>query len=155
MKEARLICIGKIKTGCWREACERYLCLLRNFRKLEITELRDGPTALDPKKRILQEGERVLASLKAGDFAIALSENGKNLSSRQFAGFLRNCDEKAQKRPTFIVGGPYGLSAPVLAAADFCLSLSNMTFPHELARVLALEQIYRAESILRNTPYHH
>lgn len=101
------------------------------------------------------EGKRILQALEPGDYCIAVDERGKMLPSVQFAHLLRNCEEKILKRPTFIVGGPYGLAADVLARSDIVLALSPMTFPHELARVLLLEQLYRAENILRGTPYHH
>lgn len=155
VKAARIICIGKIRTAYWKDACSHYLKLLRNFRNIEITELRDAQGSLNWMERNEIEGARILSSLRESDLSIALSENGKILDSFQFAALLKNCDEHLQKRPTFIIGGPYGLSQAIFFACNEKISLSAMTFPHELARVLLLEQLFRAESILRNTPYHH
>lgn len=109
----------------------------------------------DIKERNHQEGVRILASLKQSDLPIALDAAGAAFTSREFAQFLAACDLSLRKRPAFIIGGPYGLAPEVLAACAQRISLSAMTFPHELARVLLLEQIYRAETILRNFPYHH
>lgn len=155
MKACRIICIGKIRTPFWKDALAHYQKLLAPFRALEISELRDSSGDLPIASRKGQEGSQILASLKNTDFPIALHETGKMLSSPQLARLLTDCDERQMKRPAFIIGGPFGLSAEVLSAARFSLSLSALTFPHELARVLLLEQLFRAESILHNTPYHH
>ena len=85
---------------------------------------------------------------------VALHETGAAMDSREFAAFLRDLDENA-RRPVFVVGGPFGLSPALLADCRSLLSLSPMTFPHELARVMLLEQLFRAETILRRFPYHH
>lgn len=116
-------------------------------------ELKDG--ANEPLKRKKTEGARILSSLSPTDYPIALHESGKEFTSTQFAELLLDCDERLCKRPAFIIGGPYGLDESVLQASRLKLSLSRMTWTHELARVLLLEQLYRAESILHNTPYHH
>lgn len=155
MKEARIICIGKIKTDYWRNACEYYAKLLKQWRKLEITELRDADGALSQEQRKDQEEQRILAAIGNRDLPIILSETGKSLTSREFADFIRDCDERLQKRPAFIVGGPFGLASTIIKKDWPVISLSAMTFPHELARVVLLEQIYRAEAILHNRPYHH
>lgn len=155
MKTARAICVGRVKTGYWKAACDHYLSLLRNMRRLEIVELKDAPAALAPEARRALESARIAESLRGDDLNIALTENGREMTSRQFADFLRDCDESARKRPAFIIGGPFGLDKKLLAECHFRLSLSPMTFPHELARVLLFEQLFRAESILRNSPYHH
>lgn len=125
------------------------------MRKVEITELRDGPPNGSPEAKRSNEGKRICDSLKNGDQNIALDVEGRQFTSPQLAEILRNCDELLHKRPTFIVGGPFGLDNSVLAKCDLRLSLSLLTFPHELARVMLCEQLYRAESILRNSPYHH
>lgn len=155
MAKARIICVGKLKAGYWQEACAHYSKLLRPLRSIEITEIRDGDARLAQAARNGQEGERILAALAPQDWPIVMHETGRLLNSREFAAILRECDEKRLRRPTFILGGPYGLATPVLQRAAMQLSLSPMTWPHELARVLLLEQLYRAETILRNSPYHH
>lgn len=155
MARCRIICVGKLKTGYWQQACEHYLRLLKPVRPVEIVEVRDGDARLAPEARPGQEGGRILAQLAPNDWPIALHETGRMLTSREFAALLGECDMERLKRPAFIIGGPFGLAEDVLRAAGMRLSLSPMTWPHELARVLLTEQLYRAESILRNRPYHH
>lgn len=125
------------------------------MRKVEITELRDGLPQASPEMKRSQESKRICESIRDNDLNIALDATGKMFDSPQLAAFLRNCDERLRKRPTFIVGGPFGLDNCVFARCELRLSLSLLTFPHELSRVLLCEQLYRAECILRNSPYHH
>lgn len=153
MKEALLICIGKLKTPYWKNAAEHYIKLLGHWRKIELLELRDSTAS--PECRSMREEAAILQNINKKDFTMALAENGRQFDSRQFANFLRECDEIRQMRPAFIIGGPYGISRRVVESCACVISLSAMTWPHELARVLLLEQLYRAESILRATPYHH
>lgn len=155
MARARIICVGKIKTEYWQQACAHYLRLLKPMRVIELTEARDGDARLAPVARARQESDRLLACIAPNDWTIALHENGRLCNSLEFAELLRECDERRLKRPTFLIGGPFGLDDKLLQATALRLSLSPMTWPHELARVLLLEQIYRAETILRNGPYHH
>lgn len=155
VKGLRIICIGRLKAPWCQEACHHYLALLHNMRKVEITELRDGSVQGSPEAKRSQEGKRICESFRDGDLNIALDVAGKPFTSPQLAEFLRTCDERLHKRPTFIVGGPFGLDNCVLARCELRLSLSMLTFPHELARLILYEQLYRAESILRNSPYHH
>ncbi len=155
MKKAVLICVGRLKTSYWQEACEHYLKLLRNWRRIECIETRDSPPALPAEARVEKESAQILARLASGYYAIALHDTGRQFSSRQFAELLNQCDTRHIKTPAFIIGGPFGLSQKVLEACHISLSLSPMTWTHELSKVLLLEQLYRAESILRGTPYHH
>lgn len=155
MRAARIICVGRIKAGYWKEACAHYLRLLEPFMAVEVTEVRDGDARLDTGARCCQEGERLIAALGRNDWPIALHEKGRMVDSREFAKLLQDCEELRMKRPTFLIGGPFGLSESVLELTAAKISLSAMTWPHELARTLVLEQLYRAESIIRNTPYHH
>ena len=150
----RLLCVGKLKTPFWREAAAHYAQRLGRWRRVELVEVRDGEAALAPAGRSAQEGQRLLEALGATAGAIALDEGGEALDSPGLAALLRRLDEQAL-RPAFVIGGPFGLSPEVLAACPRRLSLSAMTWPHELARVLLLEQLYRAECILRKVPYHH
>ena len=149
--------MGKVKTPFWREAAEHYQRRLGRWRRVELVEVRDGEAALAPLARSAQEGRRLLEALAAGTpqrAALALDEGGETLDSSGLAALLRRFDEAAL-RPAFVIGGPFGLSPEVRSACGRSLSLSAMTWPHELARVLLLEQLYRAECILRNIPYHH
>lgn len=155
MRGAAIIAVGKLRLPCWREAAERYLKLIRRWRQIEIKEVKDSPGNLPLPERCEKEGADLLAVLTPADLAICMDEHGHTFTSREFAEFLRHCDETHMRRPAFIIGGAWGLSAAVLNACPVKISLSGMTWPHELARVLLLEQIYRAESILRGAPYHH
>lgn len=155
MKKAAIICVGRIKTGYWQAACGHYCKLISNWRQLECIEVRDGDAKLAPIARMDAESRSILSRLDTRDLPVALHEDGMSLNSSGFAEFLRHCDEKIMKRPVFIIGGPFGLAESVLASCQKRISLSPMTWPHELARVLLLEQLYRAESILRGTAYHH
>lgn len=153
----RLLCVGKVKTPFWREAAAHYTQRLGRWRRVELVEVRDGDAALAPVARSAQEGRRLLEALGPGtprEAVMALDEGGETLDSPGLAALLRRCDEGGL-RPVFVIGGPYGLSPEVRGACSRRLSLSAMTWPHELARVLLLEQLYRAECILRKVPYHH
>lgn len=123
------------------------------MRPLAIIELPDGRGSASGRRD--EEGCRILACLKPHDFTMALDESGESLSSVGFASLLRKIYEEMAATPCFIIGGPFGLARSVLEKSRHTLSLSLLTWPHELARVLLLEQIYRAECIARNIPYHH
>lgn len=125
------------------------------MRPIDCLEIRDASSSLPADARKLQESQYILQQVTGKDLLIGLHEKGAIMTSPEFAAFLRNLDEKDQRRINFIIGGPFGLSAPLLEKCACKISLSAMTWPHELARVLLLEQIFRAECILRNYPYHH
>lgn len=144
-----------MKTLWWKDACNHYERQIRHWRHLENVEIKDAEAGLDARARMAREGERILARLGDEANATALSESGEVLTSRQFAELMRQYDAGAAKKITFIIGGPFGLDERVLAKCPQKLSLSPMTWTHEMARVLLLEQIYRAENILRGTGYHH
>ncbi|MBO4369587.1 MAG: 23S rRNA (pseudouridine(1915)-N(3))-methyltransferase RlmH [Desulfovibrio sp.] len=150
----RLLVIGKLKHHFTQEGCALYQTRLERWRPLEIKELKDADSALPLEKRVKQEAERILRVLTPDQTGIVLDEKGQMLSSKKLAALLEEYDRQA-KTPCFIIGGPYGLDESVRARAKHLLSLSPMTFPHDLARLLLLEQLYRAESIRRNIPYHH
>lgn len=153
MAKGIIICIGKLKNPLWKAAAEYYLKQIRAWRKLDILELRDS--AAPACERPIKEAAAILAALQAHDLPILLTEKGSAFDSPKFADFLRACDEADKGRPAFIIGGPYGHAENLLRRCPIHLSLSAMTWPHELARVMLLEQLYRAESILRDSPYHH
>ena len=105
--------------------------------------------------QIKKEGEKILSILKKNDFIILLDENGEQISSVGFSKFIQKKLNSGMKTLTFIVGGPYGFSDEVKAISQQQLSLSKMTFSHEMVRLFFTEQLYRAFSILNNEPYHH
>lgn len=144
-----------MKTPFWKDAAAHYLTRIKRWRHLEYTEVRDGDAALPPDQRNALEGRRIVEALAPQDVALVLDERGQKLSSPQLAALLRRLDQEARGRACFVVGGAWGLDDSVRQRAFKVLSLSDMTLPHELARVVLLEQIYRAECILRKVPYHH
>lgn len=154
-KPLRLLCVGKLKIPFFRAAAEHYAERLGKYRQLVISEVRDGDPSLAPDRRREVESQRLLENLTSQDLPIVLDERGKNPSSHDLASLLRKLDEEAGGRPCLVVGGAFGLSESLRQKARFVISLSVMTLPHELARVVLLEQLYRAETILRNIPYHH
>ena len=108
-----------------------------------------------PKKIREEEGSIIAAALKADDWLVSLDENGKSMNSRSFAGFLQERGNESVKRLIFLIGGAHGLDTALLQKSKFIWSLSPLTFPHQLVRLILAEQIYRACSISRNEKYHH
>ncbi len=154
LKPLRIISVGALKTAHWKDASAHYNKRLKQWRNVEHLIVKDANQALSIPERNMKEGQKIIATLKPKDYIICLDEHGKTLSSKDFANFLQNLTLQA-KTPCFIIGGAFGLADCVRKTAHYMLSLGPMTLPHELAHVLLLEQIYRAEAILRNIPYHH
>ena len=158
MPQIHIIAVGKLREPHWKAAAEAYVKRLRHGYDLVETIVKDGDASLPPPERSALEGERILQALAAGNrgsvLPICLDEGGDMTASVPFARFLRKCFD-AGNAPCFIIGGAYGLSGAVRDRAAKVLSLGPMTFPHELARVLLLEQLFRADAIMRNKPYHH
>lgn len=146
--------VGKLRIKYWKEASEHYVKMISRWREIEIVELKDADASMPPDARVEQEAERIEARIGGRDYTVALGENGDNPNSPAFAKWLESL-EMSPEKPTFIIGGPYGLSERILSKSKKILSLSKMTWPHELARVLLLEQIFRACCIRFNFPYHH
>lgn len=154
MKQARILSVGKLKTPHWQAAAEHYRKRLKGRLRLEEATVRDADPACTPEQRAVQEGERLLKLVKPQETLICLDQGGRQLASPDFAAFLQNLWDKGHK-PCFVIGGAYGLSRQTLGAATHSISFGAMTFTHELAFVLLLEQLYRAESILSGSGYHH
>jgi 23S rRNA (pseudouridine1915-N3)-methyltransferase len=152
-KPLRLISVGKLKKPFWKDAAAHYESRLERWRHLESIQVReaDGP----PQTRNRLEGLGILEKLSPRDIPLVLDERGERVSSAELAAILQRADQEGPGNLCFIIGGAYGLDAAVHARARRLLRLSDMTLPRELARVFLLEQIYRAECILRNLPYHH
>ena len=154
MPQIQIIAVGRLREPHWKNAATTYITRLKRGYDIVETIIKDGEASLSPQARMAMEGERILQALKGNLLPVCLDEAGEMLSSVALAGFLRKSFESANT-PCFIIGGAYGLSQAVLSRAQKKLSLSPMTFPHELARVLLFEQLYRADSIMHNRPYHH
>ena len=155
----RIVCIGKLKERYWSEAVEEYSKRLSRYCELEIVQLKearlpDRASLADEQNVIFEEGQSILKNLKEGSHVITLEIKGKELPSEGLAAYLGELQLEGKSDLTFVIGGSLGLSEQVSARADFRLSFSRMTFPHQMMRVILLEQIYRAFKILRNETYH-
>lgn len=155
----KIICVGKIKEKFYRDAVLEYTKRLSRYAKIEIVECADEKTPdnastelCDQIKR--REGERILGKMKDSDYCIALAIDGKMYSSEDLSSHLDNLMLSGRSTIVFVIGGSLGLSRAVLARADEKLSFSAMTFPHQLMRVILLEQIYRSFRIMKGEPYH-
>lgn len=154
-KPLRIVVVGRLRTRHWVEAAAHYLERLKHWRTVQVQIVKDGDASLPMTERNALEGQRLTAALAPNDYVICLDERGKHMTSQVFSAFLQRCSEDANKVPCFVVGGAFGLSPAIREAAHETISLGPMTLPHELARVLLLEQLYRAEAIVRRVPYHH
>ena len=153
-----IACVGKIKEKYFTDAINEYAKRLSRYVTLDIAEVPDekapenmSPAQMEQVKEI--EGERLNKVIKDG-YVVALAINGKKMTSEGFADFISDTMVKGASHITFVIGGSLGLSDKILKRADFKLSFYDMTFPHQLMRVVLLEQIYRANRIMKNEPYH-
>lgn len=154
-----LLAVGRLKAGPERELCERYLERARKlggrmgFRGFTVREIPESRAARS-EDRIAQEAEALSALVGEGGRIVGLDEGGDLWSSEKFARSLGHDADTSVPHTTFIIGGPDGLSAGILARADIRLSFGRMTWPHQIARILVSEQLYRAMTILSGHPYH-
>jgi len=153
-----IICVGKLREKFYAGAAEEYLKRLSRFGRMEMIELSDLPEPPNASPAqcaqvMEKEGEMILSRVKPGDHVIALCIDGPQYESEKFARRMQENEMKGG-RQVFIIGGSLGLSPAVIRRADEKLSLSKMTFPHQLARVMLLEQIYRACKINAGERYH-
>ncbi len=154
-----LITVGKIKEKFFTDAIAEYSKRLSRYCKLEIVQVADEKTpdrASEAEERQIREkeGERILAQIREGTYVIALAIEGQMLDSEQLASRIEQLGVSGQSQIAMIIGGSLGLSEAVLKRADYKLSFSKMTFPHQLMRVILLEQIYRSFRIIAGEPYH-
>jgi 23S rRNA (pseudouridine1915-N3)-methyltransferase len=154
-----VITVGKIKEKFYTDAVSEYAKRLSRYCKLEIVELADEKTkenASDHEIELVKEkeGERILASIREDMYVIALAIEGKMLDSVELSEKIDSLGVSGTSSIAFVIGGSLGLDRRVLARADFKLSFSKMTFPHQLMRVILLEQVYRAYRIMKGEPYH-
>ncbi|MBE0313557.1 MULTISPECIES: 23S rRNA (pseudouridine(1915)-N(3))-methyltransferase RlmH [Bacillaceae] len=154
-----IITVGKLKEKYLKQGIEEYTKRLSSYSKIEIIEVPDekAPEVLSEAEMIQvkdKEGERILAKVPADAHVIALAIEGKQKSSEELAETLDKLATYGKSKVTFIIGGSLGLSSQVLKRADDKLSFSKMTFPHQLMRLILVEQVYRAFRINRGEPYH-
>ena len=154
-----IIAVGKIKEKFYREAIDEYKKRLSRYCKIKIIEVADEKTKENSSDKendiVLQkEGERIISHINDDDYVIALAINGKKYDSIKFAKKINELAITGKPDICFIIGGSIGLHKAVLDRADMKLSFSDMTFPHQLMRVILSEQLYRAFRIINNEPYH-
>ena len=155
-----ILCVGKLKEKPYRQMADEYLKRLGRYGKYEEIEIPDLPEPASGSSPALEEqlktreGEAILAKIRPGDRVIALTIGGKRRSSEELAKHLEELKTGGVSHLAFVIGGSLGLGGNVLARADEEMSMSPMTFPHQLARVMLLEQLYRAEKISAGERYH-
>ena len=155
----KILCVGKLKEKFFKDAVDEYLKRMLKFADVEIIEVPDektdekaGPN--DVKIVLSKEGERLMKHIKESDHVITLDIKGKKLDSPGLASYIGNTINQGKSSIAFVIGGSWGLSDSIKNRSDLALSFSDMTFPHQLMRVILLEQIYRAFKINANEPYH-
>lgn len=154
-----IICVGRLKERYWRDACAEYEKRLGRYDKLEVIEVADERTpdnlGTGEARQVLErEGQRMLKVIRKDSLVVALAILGKQMTSEKFAAWLERQPLNGVSHVTFLIGGSLGLSEEVLQRADLLLSFSEMTFPHQMMRVILLEQIYRGRKIAAKEPYH-
>lgn len=159
MLRVTVLCVGRLKEGYLRDACAEYAKRLGGFCRLQVVEVEearvpDNPSARQIEAALREEGRRLLAKLPGGAAVIALCIEGRELSSPEFSRLLDKLAVEGASDVALVIGGSWGLSQEVKDAARLRLSMSPMTFPHQLARVMVLEQLYRGLQIAAGGKYH-
>jgi 23S rRNA (pseudouridine1915-N3)-methyltransferase len=148
----KLVCVGRLGEAWLRDGVADYCARIVRYLPFETIELKEEQG--DPRRRLEEEGRRILARIGATAFTIILDERGRQLSSEGLAQALERHMVDGTQEVALVIGGAYGLSDAVRQRGDMLLSLSALTLPHQLARLLLSEQIYRALTIIRHEPYH-
>lgn len=152
-----LVVIGKTDAGYFVDAINEYKSRLIHYIPFEMDIIPDirNVKNLSESQQKEKEGELILKTCQPGDYLVLLDEKGKEFTSMQFSSYIEKKMHVISRRLVFVVGGPYGFSEAVYKAASEKISLSKMTFSHQMIRLIFIEQIYRAMTILNNEPYHH
>ena len=152
-----LLQTGKTTDKYIAEVVAFYSGRIKKYSGFEIITLPDlkNTRNMSVQEQKIKEGKKIIQSIGIDDYVILLDERGKELSTVEFSGLVEKIFMLPKKRILFIIGGPWGFSDEVYLNADFKLSLSKMTFPHQLVRLLFLEQLYRVFTIMKGEPYHH
>lgn len=159
MIKVNIIAVGKLKEKYLRDACEEYLKRLKAFAKVSIFEINEYRASDNPSKSEIdtvkeKEGKAIISKIPKGSYVFSMCIEGKQLSSEELSEKMNDVALNSSSELTFIIGGSFGLSDEVKALSDFRLSFGKITLPHQLMRVVLLEQIYRALSISNNSKYH-
>ena len=150
----QIVAVGKLKEKATKELVEEYSKRLKAYTKLEITEVADETNQMEEAKVLQLEGERILKTIKKDSYVVLLDLRGRELTSVEVSMKLNEIYTYHNSDITFVIGGSLGVSNEVRSRADYMWKLSDLTFPHNLVRVILLEQIYRAYKILNNEAYH-
>ncbi len=153
----RLIAIGKTDDSYIQEGLQKFESRLKHYTPFDFHIIQDikNTKNLSILQQKEKEGELILSNTELSDKIILLDENGSTYSSREFSGFIQKQMLAGLKNLIFVIGGPYGFSESVYKRANGKISLSKMTFSHQMVRLIFVEQLYRAMTILKNEPYHH
>ncbi|MCG9972620.1 23S rRNA (pseudouridine(1915)-N(3))-methyltransferase RlmH [Christiangramia crocea] len=153
----KLVCIGKTDKKELEDLIDIYSKRLKHYIKFEMEIIPDLKKTknLDEQQQKSKEGELILSGIQNSDFLVLLDENGKQFTSETFSEYIQKRMNTGLKRLIFVIGGPYGFSEEVYKRADSKVSLSKMTFSHQMVRLFFTEQLYRVFTILKNEPYHH
>ena len=155
----KIIACGKLKEKWMKEGIAEYVKRIRPYDKIEVIEVLDekapetNSTAENKQVKIV-EGQRLLKNVRDDEYLILLDLSGQDIDSVALANKIQDCYNHARSKITFVIGGSLGLSSELIARADFRWRISKATFPHQLCRILVVEQIYRSFRILHNEPYH-
>ena len=160
MYSITVVAVGRLKDKFYEDAAAEYLKRLQAYAKVSVVEIRavellsESPGEAEIAKALEKEGEAILQKIPAGAAVAALCVEGRLFSSEDLAAYMNACGSAGKSQLVFVIGGSYGLSDAVKKRADVRLSMSRMTFPHRLARVMLLEQVYRGFKIARGEKYH-
>ena len=154
-----IVCVGKLKEAYWRDACAEYQKRLGTYCRAQIIEVAeervsDNPSAAQIASTVEAEGKRLLSHIPTDSLVIALCIEGKEMDSTQLSQYIQKATINGTSKIVMVIGGSWGLSDSVKSRADLRLSMSPMTFPHQLARVMVLEQVYRSFQIASGGKYH-
>jgi 23S rRNA (pseudouridine1915-N3)-methyltransferase len=152
-----LFCVGKTDDSYLQEGISKYASRLKHYIKFSIVEIPDlkNTKNLSFEQQKNKEAELIMKQISATDYVVLLDDKGKEYTSKAFSEFLNQGMIKSIGSMVFIIGGPYGFDEQIYQRADMKLSLSKMTFSHQMVRLFFTEQLYRSFTILRNEPYHH
>lgn len=155
----KIIACGKLKEKWMKEGIAEYVKRIRPYDKIEVIEVQDEKapetnSAAENEQVKIVEGQRLLKNVRDDEYLILLDLAGQDIDSVALANKIQDCYNHARSKITFVIGGSLGLSSELIARADFRWRISKTTFPHQLCRILVVEQIYRSFRILHNEPYH-
>jgi len=155
----RIIAVGKLKEKYWQDAVKEYGKRMEPYTRVEIVEvgeekLPEHPSAAEIEQALTREGKSIRRHIPPSSYVICLAIKGKMLSSEELSDFISRQTLQGHSKIVFIIGSSYGLAQEVLGNSDFLLSFSPMTFPHQMMRVILLEQLYRSFRIAKGEPYH-